>query len=147
MPPGAMLTPPRWQIGLVVFLIGITLAWVIHTLFQAFVVQRGNLLAVAVSLGALLLVALVVTGAVRTLSTKLTENGASQSHLFSNGRFISRMSLKWCEVTEIKVEPGVIRLSGAAHAIEIHLGFFSQQRVVVEFLRQKLPLQVRGNAL
>jgi hypothetical protein len=147
MPPGASLTPPRWQIGLVVFLIGITLVWVIHTLFQAFVVQRDNLLAVTVSMGALLLVVLVVMGAVKTLSTKLTENGASQSRLFSNGRFISRMSLKWCEITEIKVEPGVIRLSGPAHGIEVHLGFFSEQSAVEELLRQKLPLQVRGNAL
>jgi hypothetical protein len=141
------LTPPRWQIGLVVFLIGVTLAWVTNMLFQAFGAQRDILQTVAISLGALLLVALIVAGAVKILSTKFTESGVSQSVLFSNGRLISQRSLEWQEVTEINVEPGAIRLSGPACAIEVHPDFFSQRSVVEEFLRQKLPVQARGNAL
>lgn len=147
MAPVATLTPPRWHIGLIVILIGITLAWVIHMLIQAFVAQRDILQAVAVSLGALLLVVLVVAGAVNILSTKFTESGASQTVLFSNGRLIYRRSMEWHEVTEIKVEPGAIRLSGPACAIEVHPDFFSRRSAVVEFLRQKLPVQARGNAL
>jgi hypothetical protein len=102
---------------------------------SVFLAVKGESLGIITAFGALAL----TLQAIRTLSTRVTEAGASQL------TWSGRVHLSWTEVTQVTRTPLSITLTGEKRKVVVPVEVFENTAAAISYIESHLPSHLNGN--